>query len=131
MGTTNETAALTADEIAALASRSERPDKQMCCADWLLWYVLRDIYADYRSGKAGKDVCASRKQDALDIWYREHERNAQNSALVDRVVQLWKRVEEAADQYRLDRTLQNADLMLIAMYGVGVKTNVKEDESNQ
>lgn len=134
MGTTNETAALTADEIAALASRAERPDKQMSCADWLLWYVLRDIYADYRIGKANKDVCASRKRDALDVWEREHEREARNSALVDRVVELWKRVEEAADMYRKDRTLENADLVMIAIYGTALAMEPKttnQTETNQ
>ena len=111
---------LTAAEISALASRNELPGQSMPCIDWLLWYMLRDVYADFNSGISDKVNGAERKRKALSIWEREHERIARDNAIVNRAAELWKSVEEAAAMYRKDRTLQNADLVMLAIYGIGV-----------
>lgn len=107
----------TPTELSALASRNEMPDKPMACIDWLLWYMLRDIYSEFAAGMLTKEQGAERKQHAVRIYEREWERIAQNNALCDRVVNLWKGLEEASSAYRKDRTLENADNLMRVVYG--------------
>lgn len=85
--------------------------------DWLLWYMLRDIYNGYKAGTLDKDACVERKAEAVDIWERETFKRDQSRQLATRCADLWKNVEEAASLYRKERTLKNADLMLVAIYG--------------
>ena len=109
---------LTPDEISALAAQEEKPDCDMTAIDWLLWYVLRDVYRDFKQGLISKEKGAERKRQALDIWERQTDRYHADRDLINRVVQLWKNVEAAASAYRKDRTLENADAIMTAIYGM-------------
>ena len=109
---------MTADQISQLAARQEMPPDGMTYVDWLLWYMLRDIYRDFKSGKLDAQKGAERKQHSLSIWEKETLRISQLNELADRAGQLWKRVEMAANAYQTDRTLQNADALIHAIYGV-------------
>ena len=109
---------LTPDEISALAAQDEKPDADMTTVDWLLWYMLRDVYRDFKHGHITKEQGAERKRQALDIWERQTDRYHADRDLINRVVQLWKTVEAAASTYRKDRTLENADKVMEAIYGM-------------
>lgn len=107
----------TADEISSYAAKNEMPDSGLTYIDWLLWYMLRDIYAEFRQGTLDKERGADRKKHAIEIWEKETFNNEQSRQLAFRVADLWKRVELAASQYQKDRTLENADLIIVALYG--------------
>ena len=85
--------------------------------DWLLWYMLRDIYSGYKAGTLDKDACVERKAEAVGIWDREVFRVEQSRQLATRCAEMWKNVEEASSLYRKERNLKNADLMHAAIYG--------------
>jgi len=106
-----------AGQISSYAAKNEMPDSGLNYIDWLLWYMLRDIYAEFRQGTLDKERGAARKKHAIEIWEKETFRNEQSRQLAFRVADLWKRVELAASQYRKDRTLENADLLMVAIYG--------------
>lgn len=117
----------TPDEISKLAMRNEMPDSGMCVIDWLLWYMLRDIYNEHGAGLISAEQGASRKQNAMDLWMHEWEVHQRDAAITYRMAELWKTVEATASMYRKNRTLENADLLMAAIYGMDCK--VKKETS--
>lgn len=109
---------MTFDDISKLAAKNERPDSGMTYIDYLAWYILRDIYRDFKAGLIDRERGEERKRDALSIWECETQKVAQHRDDIFRVAELWKRVESAANAYRLDRTLDNADKLIYAIYRV-------------
>ena len=106
-----------AGQISSYAAKNEMPDSGLTYIDWLLWYMLRDIYAEFRQGTLDKERGAARKKHAIEIWEKETFRDEQTRQTAMRVAAIWKRVELAASQYRKDRTMENADLLMVAIYG--------------
>lgn len=117
-------------EISSFAARNERPDTGMTVIDWVLWYMLRDIYNEYAAGVLTKEDGAKRKQDALNIWIHEWEVHQRDAATVNRMAELWKSVEEAASMYRKDRSLKNADLVMAVIYGMSMRKNQTEKNND-
>lgn len=113
----NTTPTERAGQISSYAAKNEMPDSGLNYIDWLLWYMLRDIYAEFRQGTLDKERGAARKKHAIEIWEKETFRDEQTRQTAMRVADLWKRVEVAASQYRKDRTLENADLLMVSIYG--------------
>ena len=109
---------MTFDDISKLAAKNERPESGMTYIDYLAWYILRDIYRDFKAGLIDKERGEERKREALSIWECETQKVKQHRDDIFRVAELWKRVESAADAYRLDRTLDNADKLIYAIYGI-------------
>ena len=117
-GQTTQNARLTAEEIGKLAYRNEKPEQGFDYIDWLLWFMLRDIYNQFRAGTMEIDSCVKRKEEAVNIWEKERFRDDQMRQSSSRAAELWKNVEAAASQYRKNRTLENADLVMVAIYGI-------------
>lgn len=108
---------MTVDEISSYSVKNEMPDHGMTYIDWLLWYMLRDIYAEFRQGTLDKEHGLARKKHAIDVWERETAKAERSRQIAFRAAETWKNVETAACQYRKDRTIQSADLILVALYG--------------
>lgn len=127
---------MTADQISQLAAKQEMPQDGMTYVDWLLWYMLRDIYRDFKAGRLDAEKGAERKQHSLSIWEKESFRARQLNELADSAGKMWKRIEMAANAYRLNRSLQNADKLIDAIYNVPInsdqneQTGQKEGEQN-
>lgn len=119
-----------AEQISSYAAKNEMPDSGLTYIDWLLWYMLRDIYAEFRQGTLDKERGAARKKHAIEIWEKETFRDEQTRQTAMRVADLWKRVEVAASQYRKDRTLENADLLMVAIYG-GLMRKESSEQAGQ
>ena len=104
-------------EVSTLAARNEMPDKPMSYVNWLLWYMLRDIYNEFSAGTLTKEQGATRKKQAIDIYNKECEYLGRTMAMCDRMAELWKGIEAASSAYRKDRTLENADELMRVVYG--------------
>lgn len=113
----NDQSTYTPMEVSEYAAKNEMPESGMTYIDWLLWYMLRDIYNEFSAGMLTKEQGAERKRQAMSIYEKECEHNARTTALYHHVSELWKSVEAAAAAYRKDRTLENADEMMRAVYG--------------
>lgn len=109
---------MTAEQISALAAKGERPPDGLNATDWLLWYMLRDIYRDFKFGKLDAEKGAERKNEALAIWERENFNREQDKDAINRAVDLWNRVELAGSEYRQNRTIENADKLMEAIYHI-------------
>ena len=73
---------LTIKQISGYAMNETQPEAGMCVIDWLLWFMLRDIYRDYKTGNMAKEDCAARKDRAIQIWLEAWEREGLNNAIV-------------------------------------------------
>lgn len=104
-------------EVSTLAARNEMPDKPMSYVNWLLWYMLRDIYNEFTAGTLTKEQGAARKKQAIDIYNDECEYLGRMMEMYDRMAELWKGIEAEASAYRKDRTLENADALMKVVYG--------------
>lgn len=109
---------MTFDDISKLAAKNERPESGMTYIDYLAWYILRDIYRDFKACLIDKERGEERKREALSIWERETQKEEQFREQIFRVAELWKRIESASSAYQLDRTLENADKLIYAIYRV-------------
>ena len=120
---------MTFDDISKLAAKNERPESGMTYVDYLAWYVLRDIYRDYKAGRIDKERGESRKRDALDLWERETAKISSIRDQVFEVAELWKRIESAANAYQLNRTVENADKLIFAIYRMHPNTQESADKN--
>ena len=119
------------DKIVEYAARGIVPDQEMTCPERALFYTLKDVYNDFRKGVLSKDRGETLKNRALRQF--DLDQGAFDSAL--RILrdnaELWKRIETEGNHYRLDRTLENADMFVEAVYGVRMKQLKKFTEEQK
>jgi len=116
------------DKIIEMAARGIVPEEEMTCPERALFYTMKDIYEQFRLGKLSKETGESLKNKTLRQF--EIDKGAIESAM--RILrensELWKRVEIAANNYRLERTLEHADAFIEAVYNVRIKPKEGEDQ---
>ena len=115
---------MTADDISVMAYKDEAPDNNALTAlEWLLWYRLRDCYKRNRS-----DVDAGRREKAQilkqfsidkDSWGRTTELHAVLAGW-------WKRLEPFACAYATNPSVETADSLFEALYGVPRKKQIEK-----
>lgn len=109
------------EKIAVMAAKDSLPSEKLSLAEWLLFYRLRDLYRDFRTGKVTKSGGEKRKGEIT----RQFEIDCQNELFVERCAakngELYKSIESAATAYRENKTLENADKFVEAVYGVKMK----------
>ncbi len=94
----------------------EMPDG-LSYPDQIFYLCLRMLYDQYRKGIVDRDTAVIEKKKLLD-QYRTHKflEEVQEST-----VQLWKAIEIAASEYRKAPSIEAADKLLKAIYGVDRK----------
>ena len=99
----------------------------MTCYERALFYTLKDIYSSYRRKLITKEQGESGKNAALRQY--DLDKGAIESAMhiLRSNAELWKHIEMAASTYRLDRTLENADAFIEAVYNVKIKPKEGSD----
>ena len=116
------------DKIIEMAARGIVPEEEMTCPERALFYTMKDIYEQFRLGKLSKETGESLKNKTLRQF--EIDKGAIESAM--RILrensELWKRVEIAANNYRLERTLEHADAFIEAVYNVRIKPKEGADQ---
>lgn len=112
-----------------MAARGIVPEEEMTCPERALFYTMKDIYEQFRLGKLSKETGESLKNKTLRQF--DLDQGAVQSAMkiLRDNAELWKRIELAGNHYRLDRTLENADAFIEAVYRVrGKQLGLKEEE---
>lgn len=108
--------------ISLMAYNGERPESALP-HEWLLWYRLRDIYADVRAGRLVKQTGKAMKQDAVNSFNSERE-------AWERDTLLWKRIEPAATRFAKERTVEAACEFYVALYRMELPGLEKEALDN-
>ena len=112
---------MTTDEISKYAYMGEMPDKEMSCPERCLWYALRDVYRRFQSGDIKKEQSIQEKSKAIRQF--ELDCGVLDSAkrIVSHNAAMWSEIELAGSLYGMDRTLENADAFVAAVYGGKLK----------
>ena len=108
----------TVAELSALAAKGQVPAFGLTYYEWLLWYELRDVYADWRAKTTSEDKLKARKEKAVIRYETLKTAEKTHSDDCRRIARLFRDIEEAGIAYRKERTLENADALMNVVYGL-------------
>ena len=116
---------MTLDDIQIAAYNFEQvPDSDLPPADCLLWYMLRDIYDRYRNSVISQAEGEREKQKAMQL-YRKNKADFEAAKVFLRFnADMWQQTESARSNYRINRTLENADALVEAWDGAKARKDV-------
>lgn len=103
------------------AMRGDEMPDSLDIVDQLNFLCLRQLYAQNRAGIIDRTVGSAEKaklRRQRDLWT---ERLLFREKLAQHCVEMYRAMEAAANAYAKDRTLENADRLYRAVYGVGVR----------
>ena len=106
------------------------PVEAMTCPERALWYALRDIYSQFRRGLIDKRKGEELKLKALRQFDLDNQAISNAMKILKEHARFWQSVERTASAYRLERTLENADAFLEAVYNVPIKADQLEREGD-
>ena len=92
--------------------------KNLCFMDQLMFLALRNLYASYRSGKVDRE---SGHDEKIRLIYRYQEANKDFESFrynTQRMSEFFKKVEIVCSDYQKNRTLENADRIIDAIYNL-------------
>lgn len=98
----------------------------MTCPERALFYALKEIYSDYRQGAISKSKGEDLKNKAMRQFEIDNGAFMSAMKILRENALLWKSIEKTSSQYRLERTLENADAFLEAVYNVPIKSKTIE-----
>ncbi len=105
------------ETIEDLAYQGRGMPQGLNAAEQMLFQSFRQLYA------YAKLVQMPPEQGGLEklALLREFEHRSFQVAHMEKTWAMWKQIEAAANRYRTERTLENADAFVKAVYGVGRK----------
>ena len=119
---------MTKEEIILCAKTGLLKEGNYAYPELLLYYMLRDIYAGYRKGIISAEKGEALKNEAM----KQFEMNTQELMSVRRILkqnsEMWQTTEQARSNYRLNRTLENADALVEAWDGAKARKDVMNVE---
>ena len=107
-------------EFERSAMRGDPIPPGLSAADRTAYISLREVYAQYHRKVISREVGAADKRIIVRARDEESRLMAFGDKCRDHAVKLWSAVGGAAAEYRRNRTLENADRLLEAIYGVGI-----------
>lgn len=110
-------------QIEDLAFQGAPMPKGLDLAEQMLFQAFRRLY---QYAKLVQMPPERGRQEKLAIL-REYEKRAAQVRHMEKTAAMWKEIEAAANRYGTERTLENADAFVEAVYGVRLKQ--KEDKS--
>ena len=112
------------------AMHNEPMPEGLDLADQLCYQALALLYARYHSGK----ITREQGEKEARMIRRKREENVKSNEFGEKcrehAVKLWKDIEQSANAYRKKRTIENADKLIAAIYGVGfVEDKIQSEET--
>lgn len=97
---------MTIDELSRLAATEQVPPEGTEVDERCLWYGLRDIYRQFRQGSISTEQGDQLKRQAIRQYNTDHGRLEQADRILAQHGQMFRSLEDAADQCRkeLSRT---------------------------
>ena len=99
------------------------PDDDLPMPEALLWYTLRDIYHRFRSGAISDAQGKAESKKAMMRYNADRTKLDVLQGLAEHNAKMWQLTEQARSNYRLNRTLENADALAEAWDGAKAKRN--------
>lgn len=114
-------------EYEQAAMRGEPIPSGLSASDRAAYLQLRELYAQYHSGSITRETGSADKKRILRARDEEARTAAFRERCLSYTVRLWREVECAASNYRKNRTLENADRIMEAIYGVGLPRRLEHE----
>ena len=108
----------TVQDLSSLAAKGAFPAYGMTYYEWLLWFELRDVYADWRQKAETEEKLKARKENAVARYEKLKASEKQHSDDCRRIGVFFQEVEAAAIAYRKERNLDAADHLMNIVYGL-------------
>lgn len=87
--------------------------------DQLCFQALSMLYARYHAGK----ITREQGEREARLIRRKRDENMKSCEFGEKCrahsVKLWREIEQSANSYQKNRTLENADMLIASIYGVG------------
>lgn len=97
-------------------SGGEMPDG-LALVDQLAFTTMRNIYTAYHQKRITREIAAAEKKKVWRSYEQMREKIAFESQLAKRQADLFVAVERYSNAYQKERTLENADSLMQAIYG--------------
>ena len=116
------------EELAQMAYNGARSDFKTLLrgSEQSTYLALRYLYRLYQTGGISKEEAAKTKAQIARRYEKDRLREAQLESTIKAFAQVVLRTANANDNYRKERTLDNADKLCEAIDGVMVQSNVAE-----
>lgn len=82
------------------------------------YQAMRNLYAAYRTGRVSDLQAMKEKKKIAGAWRRAREQREFSNRMTAHTVNMWKKIEAAAADYRKNRTLETADRLFREIYGL-------------
>ena len=106
------------------AARGDPMPDGLSLAEQQTYQAIRYLYAVYRAKRITQAQAAQEKAKVLQELRMMQEKEALMEKSYAKQTEMWKDVESAANRYGTERTLENADKLIEAIYGVKVKRTI-------
>ena len=97
---------------AAKINKLELPS-DISLLDTHLFLALYSLYGLYYAGQITREQASPIKNQIM----QNYNRRLADEQLIEQTRQLWKKIEYATGQYCRDPTIENADKIIVALYG--------------
>ena len=106
------------------AARGDPMPDGLSLAEQQTYQAIRYLYDVYRAKRITQAQAAQEKAKLLRELRMMHEKEALMEKSYAKQTAMWKDAEAAANKYGTERTLENADKLIEAIYGVKVKQTI-------
>ena len=106
------------DEYERMAMHGDQMPDGLSLPYQCYYQLLSALYFRYRRGEISKDSAASEKRIAFHNANTAHDVFERVRSSSERYAKMNIRIERAANAYAKNRTLENADLLYKALYGM-------------
>lgn len=112
---------MTVEQIAKLATQNIVPTDTLLLSEVALFYRLRDLYTKFAQGSISKESAAAEKKKIIAQYNRDRQTEETAERYIAHHAKLWRNIEYAATAYHHNKTIENADKFVEAVYGVPMK----------
>ena len=110
---------LEAKEIAAMAARNPSvEERSLSCPERCFFYAMKELYQAFRENKITKEQGEEMRQAAEKQFNADCAEYAAAKKILLHHSKMWKGIEQAGSAYRNNRTIENADAFIGAVYGM-------------
>lgn len=112
---------MTLQDLKLAAYNGITPPEPLSCPERAFFLQAKEIYAQYHDKRITQAESAEAMRQAIQDYNRDMTERQNGIDALQRIADLYKQIELAATAYAKDRTLENADKLLEAIYGVTMR----------
>ena len=109
---------MTEQDILLNAANDIWPEEPLNMAQQLLWYKANELYRLYKSGALPKDAGIKRKTKIISEFRYNNSQLSTSMAREKHLADFWVKLSSSAINYAKNKSIDNADAMYFAMYGM-------------